>query len=291
MAFLSRRPARGNMNQGFGPRPKPTPTSPATHYGQDYGWGGGDAIYAAADGVIVAYAFSGAYGNRVVIAHGNGIQTWYCHTTSLAPDVHVGQAVDAGDYIAVMGSTGNVTGKHLHFELRINGTATNPEPYFAGNDIAGVDQTPVEDDDMFNDEDRWTLNNMNKAVAEIALRTWDIRNVLGPIQASGDVNKWALTDEANGLRKMVADLTASVGALSSGDITEDEFRALLSERPAVDADAIASAVATRQQPMLSEVVEAVLDALSTRDEVSASDVVNEIFKRLGELAPASTTQA
>lgn len=148
MSYLTHRPARGNMNQGFGPRPKPTPSSPATHYGQDYGWGGGDAIIAARGGIVTAYGPAGAYGNRLVIQHGrtwfgSSVETWYCHLA--AARVAVGDEVDAGADIAWMGATGNVTAKHLHFELRADGVAVDPEPYFAaGSDTAAGDHTPVE---------------------------------------------------------------------------------------------------------------------------------------------------
>lgn len=135
VAYFSNRPAKGNMNQGFGPRPKPTPTSPAIHYGQDYGWGGGDAIFAARGGVVRDYGNVGAYGNRLIIDHGSGAQTWYCHLQSNV--VPVGTVVPAGKQVAWMGATGNVTGKHLHFELRLNGTAVDPEPYFAASGPAG----------------------------------------------------------------------------------------------------------------------------------------------------------
>jgi hypothetical protein len=149
VAFFSARPAKGNMNQGFGPRPKPTPTSPTIHYGQDYGWGGGDAIYAARAGKVVAYAYVGAYGNRMIVDHGGGRRTWYCHLA--APVARVGQTVSAGQQIAWMGATGNVTAKHLHFELRIDGTAVDPEPYFAATSTSGGTQSPVEEKeiDMF----------------------------------------------------------------------------------------------------------------------------------------------
>lgn len=142
MAYLGARPARGNITQGFGPRPLPTPTSPAIHYGQDYGWGGGDAIYAARGGTISSYGYVGSYGNRLVIDHGDGRQTWYCH---LASAVATSGTVTAGQQVAWMGATGNVTGKHLHFELRINGVANDPEPYFAGASSAGLGMESIGD--------------------------------------------------------------------------------------------------------------------------------------------------
>lgn len=144
---LTHRPAKGNINTQFGPRPKPTPSSPAIHYGQDYGWGGGDEIVAGASGRVKSYAYTGAYGNRLVIEHGNGFETWYCH---LARNyVAVGVQVSGGQRIAEMGSTGNVVGKHLHFEVRLNGVAVNPAPYFnTSNSTAGNGNIPLEDEDM-----------------------------------------------------------------------------------------------------------------------------------------------
>lgn len=126
MIALSR-PANKDFGVGFGPRPKPTPTSPAIHYGQDYGWGSGKQIYAAANGVVKSTSYSGAYGNRTVIDHGNGIETWYCHQSAFL--VKVGQVVTRGQHIGTMGNTGNALGVHLHFELRINGKATDPAPH------------------------------------------------------------------------------------------------------------------------------------------------------------------
>lgn len=293
MSFLSHRPARGNLNQGFGPRPKPTPTSPATHYGQDYGWGGGDAIYAAADGVIVGYASSGAYGRRVIVAHGNGVETWYCHTTSLAPGISVGQEVKAGQYIAVMGSTGNVTGKHLHFELRINGIAVDPEPYFGGAMPAGFDHTDIEEDDMYTELDRYRDNIVLEAAGRMELKLYDIRQVLGAMQAVLDINKWALVDETGGLRHMVAKVQTMILGLASNDdadaIDIGELRQALGEFAPAAPDAIAGAI-TAREVQIGEVAEAVLDGLSTRQDVSAADVATEILRCVGELADAAPGQ-
>lgn len=126
MIALSR-PSPGNITENFGPRPKPTPTSPAIHYGIDFGWGNGTAIYAAADGVVTSTSYSGAYGNRTVVNHGDGIETWYCHQSEQA--VKAGDPVKRGQHIGTQGATGNVVGMHLHFELRIKGVAVDPAPY------------------------------------------------------------------------------------------------------------------------------------------------------------------
>jgi Peptidase family M23 len=150
MFKLTHRPSPGNILVPFGPRPKPTPTSPATHYGQDYGWGNGWIISAAASGVVKSYEYAGAYGRRLVIDHGDGFETWYCHTERSL--VRVGDHVDGGDDIAIIGATGNTVGPHLHFELRFRGYAVDPATYFqtttttpAGDDPEEIDMATPEE--------------------------------------------------------------------------------------------------------------------------------------------------
>ena len=63
----------------------------------------------------------------VTVQHGNGLETWYAHTSKMY--VTVGQKVEAGEIIAAVGSTGNSTGSHLHLEIRINGKHVNPQNY------------------------------------------------------------------------------------------------------------------------------------------------------------------
>jgi hypothetical protein len=129
MSFmLTNRPSPGNINTPFGRRPKPTPSSPSIHYGEDYGWGNGTTIRAAAKGRVTSVGMAGAYGLRTVIEHESGIETWYCHQSHV--DVAVGDEVEGGEAIGVQGATGNVVGVHLHFEVRINGVAVDPEIYF-----------------------------------------------------------------------------------------------------------------------------------------------------------------
>ena len=69
----------------------------------------------------------GTYGNLVIISHGNGIETYYAHCSKLL--VSVGQNVSSGEQIALVGSTGNSTGSHLHVEVRVNGKPVNPQNY------------------------------------------------------------------------------------------------------------------------------------------------------------------
>jgi len=99
-----------------------------THKGIDIAASYGTDIKAVADGTIEYASYnSGGYGNLVIIDHGNGIKTYYGHCSKLC--VSVGQKVNAGDEIAKVGSTGNSTGSHCHFEIRVNGTQINPQKY------------------------------------------------------------------------------------------------------------------------------------------------------------------
>lgn len=89
----------------------------------------GGPIYAAKPGVVVTSGWSNyGYGYHVIIDHGNGVQTLYAHQKQ-QPPVSVGQYVDQGQVIGFEGATGNVTGEHLHFEVRINGSTVNPRGY------------------------------------------------------------------------------------------------------------------------------------------------------------------
>ena len=97
------------------------------HEGIDFAVRTGTPVYAAAAGTVVKAGWSGGYGYLVVIDHGNGYQTYYAHNSRLC--VSVGQSVSKGQNIAYSGSTGNSTGPHLHFEVRINGNTTNPLNY------------------------------------------------------------------------------------------------------------------------------------------------------------------
>ncbi len=97
------------------------------HQGMDIASPNGTTIKAAADGTVTYTGWLGGYGNLVIISHGNGIQTYYGHCSKIY--VSVGTQVTAGDSIAAVGSTGNSTGNHLHFEIRKNGSQINPQKY------------------------------------------------------------------------------------------------------------------------------------------------------------------
>ena len=89
----------------------------------------GKAISAAESGTVITASYHWSYGNYVVVDHGNGLSTLYAHCSSLAAGA--GQSVSKGQTIAYVGSTGNSTGPHLHFEVRINGSRTNPANYIS----------------------------------------------------------------------------------------------------------------------------------------------------------------
>ena len=94
------------------------------HSGLDMALAEGSPIYAAKDGTVTWSGYKDSYGNLVKIDHGDGMETYYAHCSRL--DVIEGQQVAAGQQIAAVGSTGNSTGPHLHFEVRVGGVAQDP---------------------------------------------------------------------------------------------------------------------------------------------------------------------
>lgn len=99
----------------------------STHTGLDIAASTGTPIKVVASGTVTCASYQGSYGYLVKVNHGNGVETWYAHTSKMY--VKVGQTVNAGDVIAAVGSTGNSTGAHLHLEIRVNGNHVNPQNY------------------------------------------------------------------------------------------------------------------------------------------------------------------
>jgi murein DD-endopeptidase MepM/ murein hydrolase activator NlpD len=89
------------------------------HTGLDFNGNNGDPIYSIANGVVTSSSYDGSYGNKTVITLDDGTEIWYCHQTDFL--VSEGDVVRAGEQIGTIGSTGHVTGSHLHLEVRPGG--------------------------------------------------------------------------------------------------------------------------------------------------------------------------
>ncbi|BCB96396.1 membrane protein [Dissulfurispira thermophila] len=117
-------PVIGRITSEFGPRENPRYGGQEFHSGLDISAATGTPVRATADGIVSFAGWSAGNGNLVVVEHGFGYSTFYAHNSSIA--VKVGQKVKRGDTIAYVGSTGNTTGPHLHYEVWHNGKAVNP---------------------------------------------------------------------------------------------------------------------------------------------------------------------
>ena len=120
-------PVSGPVTSPFGYRVHPIFGRKIFHSGIDIGVGTGTPVHAADSGVVVSAGWISGYGYAVIIDHGGGISTLYAHNSLVR--VRVGQAVGKGQVIATSGATGNVTGPHVHFEVRKNGAPVNPLGY------------------------------------------------------------------------------------------------------------------------------------------------------------------
>ena len=117
-------PAKGVISSTFGARQDPVYGGGAFHEGLDIANDTGTTIVATAAGTVTYAAYAGGYGNLIEIDHGNGFITKYGHNSALL--VQAGMTVKKGQSIALMGSTGKSTGSHVHYEVRVNGVATDP---------------------------------------------------------------------------------------------------------------------------------------------------------------------
>lgn len=117
-------------SSGYGLRTDPIHGRRRMHMGLDIPGGAGTPILASAGGTIAFAGTAGSYGRMVEIDHGGGLTTRYAHLARLL--VSRGDAVARQQPIALMGSTGRSTGTHLHFEVRVDGRATDPLGWFGG---------------------------------------------------------------------------------------------------------------------------------------------------------------
>lgn len=120
-------PVKGTITSAFGGRIHPVSGEESYHEGIDIAGSSGKSVYAAGSGKVSFVGWYGDYGRLVRIDHGGGIETRYAHLSGY--DVAVGDQVYAGDVIGYVGQSGNVTGPHLHFEVRKNGDPVNPRNY------------------------------------------------------------------------------------------------------------------------------------------------------------------
>ncbi|HCW03147.1 MAG TPA: hypothetical protein DGK91_00575 [Clostridium sp.] len=114
-------PTQGTISSKFGKR------WGRQHKDIDIAANTGTKVVAFQSGKVTFSGWNGGYGNLVIIDHGNGIQSYYAHNSKNL--VQKGSPVQKGEVIAKVGNTGNSTGPHCHFEIRVNGTPVNPLNY------------------------------------------------------------------------------------------------------------------------------------------------------------------
>ena len=125
------------ISSGFGPRIAPCGGCSSYHEGVDFTPGANAAIFAVASGVVTGRddGLSG-YGNFVIITsqiNGHTVKFTYAHMTTASSPITLGETVSVGDFIGLVGETGEATGPHLHFEVNVDGTTIDPIPWLEAN--------------------------------------------------------------------------------------------------------------------------------------------------------------
>ena len=120
-------PVVGLLRSSFGRRSDPFSGEGAFHTGIDIAVPSGTPVHVTADGVVESAGWRGGYGKLVIIDHGNGLETCYAHLSQLL--VVPGEEVRRNEIIALTGTSGHTTGPHIHYEVRVAGTAVNPYRY------------------------------------------------------------------------------------------------------------------------------------------------------------------
>jgi murein DD-endopeptidase MepM/ murein hydrolase activator NlpD len=123
-------PVAGRISSSYGYREHPTTGVRDFHSGMDIASGPGTAVKATADGIVSFAGWSGGSGNLVALEHGLGFSTYYAHNRLVV--VKVGQKVKRGDTLSYVGSTGNSTGPHVHYEVWKEGRSLNPLTFIEG---------------------------------------------------------------------------------------------------------------------------------------------------------------
>ena len=120
-------PVRGRVTEGFGQRLDPFSGEGVFHSGVDISVPYGTRVEAPSDGIVMQAGVESGYGNQIVLDHGFGMTSKYCHLSKMF--VVVGQEVKRGQVIGAVGMTGRTTGPHLHYEVIVNDTPVNPMKY------------------------------------------------------------------------------------------------------------------------------------------------------------------
>ncbi|MET4780998.1 M23 family metallopeptidase [Glaciihabitans sp. UYNi722] len=129
-------PEQVPISSGFGARTSPCSGCSSYHLGVDFIPGAGTPIGAIADGVVSQTSTTGAYGNHVIVDHvinGQKVQSLYAHMLAGSINVVVGQPVKVTDELGLVGSTGESTGAHLHFEVHVDGVPVDPFAWLKAN--------------------------------------------------------------------------------------------------------------------------------------------------------------
>lgn len=129
-------PTQVPISSGFGGRAAPCRGCSSNHQGLDFTPGAGAPIYAIADGTVALHEEGGGFGNHVIIEHtidGQVVRSLYAHMQWGSSPLKEGETIAAGDFVGLVGATGQVTGNHLHFELEIDGTNVDPYVWLKSN--------------------------------------------------------------------------------------------------------------------------------------------------------------
>jgi murein DD-endopeptidase MepM/ murein hydrolase activator NlpD len=120
-------PVHGWITSPYGKRVDPVSGRAGFHTGVDIANDTGTPVHCTADGRVAFAGWEGGYGKLVIVSHGNGFQTFYGHLSEIKTSA--GAEVQLGDVVGLMGATGNTTGPHVHYEIRLYGAPVNPIKY------------------------------------------------------------------------------------------------------------------------------------------------------------------